>query len=119
MPDQPRGVSPSPPLRRPRMTRGRCWALVVAAAALHFGAVFHQLRIQWARAAAERHEVKVKALLKDEPLSNMWLSPPRVGFTGLLFRIGIRRPAQRLGERAYERINPVDPRKGLTRPAGP
>jgi hypothetical protein len=114
-----RGEPSRPLMRLPRMTRTRLWIIVAAVAVLLSGAILQDLRTRRARVAADRHEVKVKALLKDEPLANMSLSPPRDGFTGLLFRVGIRRPAERAGERAYMRINPVDPIKGLTRPAGP
>jgi hypothetical protein len=61
----------------------------------------------------------VRELIKDEPLANMGIRVPHDGLTGLLYAFGIEGPQLRRGERTYQRINPIDRIKGLTRTAGP
>jgi hypothetical protein len=108
-------------MRLPRMTTRRLVlvAIVVVSVSILAGVV-HNTRQRWARAEAERHEAKVRELVNDEPLANMSLdAPPRDGVTGFLYYFGIQGPHRRRGERRFITINPIDPKKGLTRTAGP
>jgi hypothetical protein len=58
-------------------------------------------------------------LLRDAPLANLRLELDASGLPGLLDHLGVPGPLARRGEEALMNINPIVPKKGLTRTAGP
>lgn len=106
-------------MRLPRMTTRR-WMIAVAILTLVAiaGTPVRHAWLRWDRARAEKREAKVKALLGEERLANMQLSPPRDGFAGVAAMFGVAGPAQRRAERAFVTINPLDRNQQLSRIAG-
>ena len=82
-------------------------AALLLAAALSIGVAIRNERQRRAHALAERHERRVRELLRDEPLDNMFLTPHVSGLHGLLAVLGFPGPARRRAMDAFKRIDPV------------
>jgi len=92
-------------------------AIALVGAVAYIGVTIRDERQRRADALADLQERRVRELLRDEPLDNMFLTPHFTGLPGLLAHLGFPGPVHRRATDAFMRIDPI-PTKGQSKTIG-